>query len=181
MSTEDQQLVEQAIAGDRLAFRTLVLKLSPDMFRLACRFTGDAAAAEDVVQEAFIKAYEKLPTFKRDASVRTWIHRITVNTAMDHLRREKTRDRYERAAADLVDDAITERPADGQEILRHTQSAMAKLTEVERAALTLRHFEGHSIAEIAATLDLNPNACKQAVFRAVRKLRVALEPLVATP
>jgi RNA polymerase sigma-70 factor (ECF subfamily) len=97
---------------------------------------------------------------------------------MDQLRREQTRGRYEQAAAELMETTVDERPGDSRDIQRQTEAALARLTEVERAALTLRHYEGHSIAEIAATLELNPNACKQAVFRAVRKMRAALQPLV---
>ncbi len=161
-----------------MAFRTLVLDTSPDLFRLACRLTGSPAAAEDVVQDAFIKAHAKLDTFQQGASFRTWMHRITVNTAMDFLRREKTRDQYESAAAQLADDRVEEKPAEQDEILAHTDRALRDLTDLERAAVTLRHFEGHSIAEIAETLGMTPNACKQAIFRAVRKMRLTLTPLV---
>ncbi|MDX1571320.1 MAG: RNA polymerase sigma factor [Xanthomonadales bacterium] len=180
MNREEQKLVERAAKGDRLAFRSLVLDNSAAMFRLAFRFTCDAHAAEDVVQEAFIKAFQKLSGFNLDASFSTWMHRITVNTAMDYLRREQTRDRYEQEAAECQPDRIDERPDRETDISRETLAAMADLTDLERAALTLRHFEGHSIAEIAETLDLTTNACKQAIFRAVKKMRAALKPLVTT-
>lgn len=163
-----------------MAFRTLVLDNSAAMFRLAFRLTCNAHAAEDVVQEAFIKAFQKLDGFNLDASFSTWMHRITVNTAMDYLRRERTRDKYESEAAERQPDRHVERPDRETDISRETLAAMSSLTDLERAALTLRHFEGHSIAEIAEMLDLTSNACKQAIFRAVRKMRVALKPLVTT-
>ena len=161
-----------------MAFRSLVLDHSAAMFRLAWRFTGNAHAAEDVVQEAFIKAHQKLAEFNREASFATWMHRITVNTAMDYLRREQTRSRYEAEAAERQPDRAWDDHAQREDVQEQTLAAMRDLTDLERAAFTLRHFEGHSIAEIAGMLGMTANACKQAIFRAVKKMRIALEPLV---
>ncbi len=149
------------------------------MFALAYRLTGDQGAADDVVQDAFVKAYRKLADFGQRASFRSWLHRITVNTAMDYLRKEQRRRRHEDGEAEVdLQAAVSHCPAEQRDLARHTHQALNELTELERTALILRHYEGHSIKEIAVILESNTNACKQAIFRAVRKMRSALEPMV---
>jgi RNA polymerase sigma-70 factor (ECF subfamily) len=183
MANSEQQIVKKAAAGDRVAFRELVLEHSNAMFRLAWRLTGDQSLAEDVVQDAFIKAWQKLGDFKLQSSFRTWLHRITVNTAMDQLRKRSRHERMETNEPDwsqLQEGAVTPKHDVQIDVQACTHAAMMNLSETERAALTLRHFEGHSIKEIAQVLDLTTNACKQTIFRAVKKMRVELQPLVAT-
>ena len=183
MSKSEEKTIRRAAAGDRLAFRDLVLEHSHAMFRLAWRLAGDQAAADDIVQEAFIKAWQKIGQFRMDSSFRSWINRITVNTAMDYLRKQS------RNAARTTEEPDWERSGEGAEMPKHdvridiqtqTHAAMSQLSEKERAALMLRHFEGHSIKEIAQMLDLTTDACKQTIFRAVKKMRIELAPLVAT-
>ena len=176
-------MIRKAAAGDRMAFRELVLENSHAMFRLAWRMTSDESAAEDVVQEAFIKAWRNIGNFRMESSFRSWLHRITVNTAMDYLRKQNRRQKLETHEPDWerMDQASQPSRADVQiDIRTQTQAALLKLSDMERAALILRHFEGHSIKEISRTLDLSANACKQTIFRAVKKMRVELQPLVAT-
>ena len=183
MSQTEQKIVTKAIAGDRMAFRELVLEHSHAMFRLAWRLTCDKSAADDIVQEAFIKAWRKLADFKMQSSFQTWLHRITVNTAMDYLRKQSRRKHFETKEPEweTAPQAVETLNAGEQIDLREqTEAAMMKLSEIERTALLLRHFEGHSIKEIAQILDLTTGACKQAVFRAVRKMRIELRPLVTT-
>ena len=152
---------------------------SPAMFALAFRLTGEAASADDVVQEAFIKAFAKLAGFNQQASFRTWLHRITVNTALDYLRKEKRRRQLEDHDSDVaLQAAVAHCPAEQRDLALHTQRALDGLTELERTALILRHYEGHSISEISQILETNNNACKQVIFRAVRKMRAALTPMV---
>lgn len=181
MKPEEQKIIRKAAAGDRLAFRQLVLDNSHAMFRLAWRLTCDESAAEDIVQESFIKAWRKLGDFRMQSSFRSWLHRITVNTAMDYLRKQSNRKQFE------AEESGWEHETHGSPAPRHdlqidirnqTQAAMMNLSETERMALMLRHFEGHSINEIAQILDLTTGACKQAIFRAVKKMRVELRPLV---
>ena len=182
MNKTQQSILQRAIAGDRSAFRTLVLENSERVFRLAYRLVGETAAAEDVVQDTFVKVHQKISSFDQRASFSTWLHRVAVNTALDQLRKARTRSKYE---ADADWSALDSRtadscPAESQDLERAAASAMAHLSEIERAAFTLRHFEGHSIREIAEILGLGDSASKQAVFRAVRKMRAALTPLVGT-
>lgn len=173
-----QKIIEQAARGDQAAFRQLVLEHSRRVYQLAYRLTMDEAAAEDVAQETFIKVYRKLPGFKQASSLRTWLHRITVNTAMDYLRR-RSRQEVSLAPDDLppaveADAALC--ALEQHEVRERTASLLRQLSPMERSALSLRHFEGYSIREICAALHIGESACKQAIFRAVKKLRVALEP-----
>lgn len=183
MKAQEQKIIRKAVAGDRQAFRQLVMDNSHAMFRLAWRLTCDESAAEDIVQESFIKAWRKIGDFRMQSSFRSWLHRITVNTAMDYLRKQASRHRFETEESGWEQDThgSPEPRHDLQiDIQTQTKAAMLNLSEVERMALMLRHFEGHSIKEIAEILDLTTGACKQTIFRAVKKMRVELKPLVAT-
>ena len=186
MDPRDLDLVRRVLAGDTDAFEGLVAAHSRAIYGLAFRVTGNAAAAEDAVQETFLRAFRFLSSFDQRAELGTWLHRIAVNAAIDQGRRT----RRERAArVDLPDegdlslgeiptsDAGPERRTLDAEIRRRTERALAELSPSERAAFVLRHYEGRSIAEISSTLGKRDNATKQSIFRAVRKLRAALAPL----
>ena len=184
MHESERETISKAAGGDRLAFRALVMDHSQAMFRLAWRLTADEHMAEDIVQESFVKAWDKLGDFRGDASFRSWLHRITVNTAMDYLRKRSQRQKFEAEEPEwerLEQAAESPRHESQIDIRRQTELAMQQLTDAERAALLLRHFEGHSIREIAAMLELTSGACKQTIFRAVAKMRNALQPLVTQP
>jgi len=187
MHQGDRTAVAHAQHGDTEAFRSLVERHSRYLFSVAHRMTGSAADAEDVVQEAWLKAHRQLGGFEARADVRTWLHRITVNCAIDFIRARRHReDAHD--PADLEQGPLSERGADGQvtplrlaqsgEIRRRVGEALGHLTGLERAAFTLRHMEGMSIDEVGAALGLKASATKHSIFRAVRKMRQALEPLV---
>jgi RNA polymerase sigma-70 factor (ECF subfamily) len=182
MSQSEQKIIRKAAAGDRAAFRELVLVHSHAMFRLSWRLTNDESAAEDIVQEAFIKAWRKIGSFRMESSFKSWLHRITVNTAMDYLRKQSRRKPFETREPVCVPELKAELPChDTQiDIRQQTEAAMMELSEIERSALLLKHFEGHSINEISQILEITTGACKQTIFRAVKKMRIALKPLVAT-
>jgi RNA polymerase sigma-70 factor (ECF subfamily) len=180
---DEPQTVARARAGDTEAFRALVERHSRDVFRLAFRLTGNEHDAEDVVQEAFLKAYRKLDAFEERAQFGSWLHRIAANCAYDLLRaRGRHDDHFDRGEgtegeavlAVAAPDPGPDRLLAGGEVRRRMRAALARLSALERAAFTLRHVEGMSIAEISRALDLDSSAAKQSVFRAVRKLRSAL-------
>lgn len=186
MDPRESDLVRRVLAGDTDAFEGLVAAHSRAVYGLALRVTGNAQAAEDAVQETFLRAFRFLARFDQRAELGTWLHRIAVNAAIDQGRRT----RRERAARiDLPEEgdlalsgiptpeAGPERRTLDAEIRRRTESALAELSPSERAAFVLRHCEGRSIAEISSTLGKRENATKQSIFRAVRKLRVALAPI----
>ena len=180
-------VLARASGGDEEAFGLLVNSHARTAFRLAYRLTGDERDAEDVVQESFIRAYRQLNRFQSRANFGTWLHRIVVNCAMDVLRARQTR-RAERPGEPLEDapalansdEPSPERLALSTEIRRRVDASMAALTSQERVAFALRHYEGRSIDEIGRALGVRKGAAKHAVFRAVRKVRTALEPLRRT-
>jgi RNA polymerase sigma-70 factor, ECF subfamily len=179
MERDETRIVERARAGDGEAFRELVERHGPRLFRLTYRVTGEEQAAEDAVQETFLRAYRSLGRFDGRSGFGTWLHRIAVNVCVEHLRKRENRDAGGEGPADLPSPAPgPDRVALSSEVERTVQSAMAELSPLERTAFVLRHFEGRSISEICDQLGLRPSAGKQAVFRAVRKLRRVLEPLI---
>jgi RNA polymerase sigma-70 factor (ECF subfamily) len=189
MHESDRTAVAEVCGGDSEAFRALVERHSRYVYQVAFRLTGSASDAEDVVQETFFKAYRQLNRFEARADFRTWIHRIAVNCAIDLIRAR----RYRETAHDPADleagtagslsssDPPPDRLALSREIQDRVAAALQALTPMERAAFTLRHVEGRSIREIGTALGLKSEATKNSVFRAVRKMRLALEPLVGTP
>jgi RNA polymerase sigma-70 factor (ECF subfamily) len=189
MPQTDAAVVALARDGDSEAFRALVDRHSRAVYRIAYRMTGTPQDAEDVVQETFLKAYKQLGRFESRANFSTWLHRIAVNCSIDLIRARPRRETG-RDAEDLdqlgADDsgqqqASPERLMLSTEVQDRVASAMSSLSRMERAAFVLRHFEGQSIDEISRALGLKTNATKHSVFRAVKKMRVALEPLVGTP
>ncbi|HEX6902251.1 MAG TPA: sigma-70 family RNA polymerase sigma factor [Thermoanaerobaculia bacterium] len=183
METDDSIFVERAQRGDAEAFRVLVERYSSRLFRLAWRIVGEEASAEDAVQETFLRAYRALPRFDAKSQFGTWLHRIAANTAIEILRKRQ-RQQSRRGAEEEADDASSHEPgpdrrAFSREVDRAVREALDDLSPVERAAFVLRHYEERSIAEVCDTLGLRESAGKQAVFRAVKKLRRALEPLTA--
>jgi RNA polymerase sigma-70 factor, ECF subfamily len=180
MEPDDDALVQQAQEGDADAFRGLVERHSARIFRLAWRITGDEALAEDAVQETFLRAYRSLPRFDARSRFGTWLHRIAVNTAIEAMRKNRTRPEtiLEDPEPLPSPEPGPERAALSQEIQRSVRTALGELSPMERTAFVLRHFEGRPLAEICRHLGLRESAGKQAIFRAVRKLRRVLEPLV---
>ena len=183
-ASEAAAVLARARQGDSDAFSVLVERHSRNAFRLAHRLTGNEQDAEDVVQESFIRAYRQLGRFESRANFGTWLYRIVANCSVDLIRVRQSRRDQSRAesldeAADIASNAAPgpERLARSAEIERHVASALSQLSPLERAAFTLRHYEGRSIDEIGRMLGLGTSATKHSVFRAVRKLRIALESL----
>lgn len=187
MEEHDAAAVAQARDGDSEGFRELVERHSRGVFRLAYRLTGSEQDAEDVVQETFFRAHRQLDRFQERSTFGTWLYRIAVNCSHDLMRkRRRRRDRHE--SIDSDPDAVLPLPAGGTMPDRHVLNtelrrilvvALASLTHMERAALVLRHYEGLSIDQIGQILGLGTSAAKHSVFRAVRKMRKELKPLIA--
>ncbi len=192
MDGGDAAQVKRALGGDQDAFRALVERHSRSLFRLAYRMTGNESDAQDVVQEAFLRAYRRLDRFESRANFGTWLYRIGVNCSLDMMRKRKTESSQrvqasgdDPDATDPMDNVASEDPAPDRmmlsaEVKEKVEEAMKELSPVERTAFVLRHFEGHSIEEIGKSLGLGAGATKNSVFRAVQKLRRQLEPLVNT-
>jgi RNA polymerase sigma-70 factor (ECF subfamily) len=172
-------LVEQARGGDQAAFRLLVDRHARALFRLAFRMTGNELDAEDVVQETFLKVWRQLGKFDGRATFGTWLHRICANCALDHLRARKHRQGvpFEDTEPVAADAPSPERMALSAQVQAILMPALDELTGMERAAFIMRHYEGLGIEQISAALGVQRGAAKHSVFRAVQKLRRALEPV----
>ena len=189
MTDAEQEAIGRVLAGDRDAFGVLVKAHYQFAFRIAFRITGDPSDAEEATQEAFLRAYTRLSTFRHDASFSTWVNRIAMNTAINLIerrQREATHLAQAGAGADGIDPlqkladfgAGPERLLLDAEAASLREAAMSTLTPMERTAFTLRHMEDVPLAEIAEALRVPTNSVKQAVFRAVGKLRRSLRPAV---
>lgn len=189
MTDVEAQWIRAAQRGDQAAFRRLVEAHARPLLRVCQRLLGDVALAEDALQDAFLNAWRALARFDGRSSFGTWLHRIAVNAALAMLRQRRVElsidgeDDGGRADAWLGPDGSLDPfdRASGHEIGRRMAQALEALTDAERSAFVLRHFEQCPMDEIARELDSNVNACKQAVFRAVRKLRLALAPVRSEP
>jgi RNA polymerase sigma-70 factor, ECF subfamily len=181
----DEGVLERARSGDQAAFRLIVEGYSRDVFRLAFRITRNEEDAEDTVQETFLRAYRKLDGFESRASFGTWLYRVTANTAIDIIRRRKrTQDRSvplpEESDRRLGTAPSQETRVLGRQMRERVESALSELSDLERTAFVLRHFEDLSLAEVSESLDTTVSATKQALFRAVRKLRKCLAPVAGS-
>jgi RNA polymerase sigma-70 factor (ECF subfamily) len=151
--------------------------------------TGNEQDAEDVVQESFLRAYRQIGRFDERSSFGTWLYRIAANCSLDSIRLRKRRSEQTTPEANRDGEEIVaalpcgspgpEREAFSSEVRDQVSLAMQELSATERAAFVLRHFEGMSIEEVSRVLECEPGAAKHSVFRAVQKLRRALEPVVS--
>ena len=188
MEPTDRAFVASARTGDAEAFRVLVERHSRALFGLAYRMTGNESDAEDVVQESFLRAYRQLGKFDERSSFGSWVYRIAVNCSLDLVRSRQRRSEAPRPAGPDMEDPIDALPATGPapdrialggELRSLVAAAMARLSDAERSAFVLRHFEGMRIEEVGRALGCQPGAAKHSVFRAVQKLRRALEPAMS--
>ncbi|MEO8459515.1 MAG: RNA polymerase sigma factor [Dokdonella sp.] len=188
MSMDEEHCLAAARRGDRSAFRPLAEAHARPLFALCMRITRDSMLAEDAVQEALFNAWRHLANFDGRASFKTWLHRIAVNAALEQLRRHGTQVlANEQGSDDESDDDFLETRTDaapgpdqhaqGSEVGRQIEEQLARMSMIERTAFVMRHHEGESLEAIGQTLSLNTSASKQAIFRAVRKLRDALQPI----
>jgi RNA polymerase sigma-70 factor, ECF subfamily len=186
MGKNDHSIIRMVLGGNKDAYASLVREHSQAVFRVAFRITGSDADAEEVVQETFFRAYQKLPNFESRSNFGTWVYRIAVNCALDLVKKRALVFTYtvaedpapERLEVQVSDTAAgPDRLLLSREINERQELAMRGLSATERTAFVLRHMEDRSTEEIAESLAIAPNAAKQAVFRAVQKLRQELAPL----
>jgi RNA polymerase sigma-70 factor, ECF subfamily len=184
----DQQLVERVQAGDKAAFNLLVLKYQHRVLKLVSRFVSDAAEAEDVAQEAFLKAYRALASFRGDSAFYTWLYRIAINTAKNALVSSRRRpvdfdldlqdpEQYDRHAK-LKEADTPEGVLLTEEIRTVVERAMEQLPEDLRTAIVLRELEGLSYEEIAEAMDCPVGTVRSRIFRAREAIDKKLKPLL---
>ena len=185
----DQVLVERAQGGDQRAFEQLVSKYQRKLGRLLSRFIRDPAEVEDVSQEAFIKAYRALPSFRGDSAFYTWLYRIGINTAKNYLvaqgRRAPTSTEFDSEEAETFDSADQLRDINTPESLllskqigETVNGAIDALPEELRTAIVLREIEGLSYEEIAGMMDCPIGTVRSRIFRAREAVSQKLRPLL---
>ncbi|HAN68476.1 MAG: RNA polymerase sigma factor RpoE [Halieaceae bacterium] len=172
----DQQLVARVQKGDSRAFDVLVLKYQHKIFGLISRYVHDADEVQDVAQEAFIKAYRALPRFRGDSAFYTWLYRIAINTAKNHLvarsRRPPGSDveiddaEYFEGGGALREIETPESALFGEELKQVVDRAIAELPDDLRTAVTLREFDGLSYEDIAEVMDCPVGTVRSRIFRA---------------
>ena len=184
----DQALVERVQQGDKKAFDILVLKYQNKVANLISRYVRDQAEVLDVTQEAFIKAYRALPKFRGDSAFYTWLYRVAINTAKNHLAAQSRRppgDDIEAETAEQMDMGVAlkegdtpERMALQREIAETVQQALNELPEDLRTAITLRELEGLSYEEIAQAMECPIGTVRSRIFRAREAIDNKLRPLL---
>jgi RNA polymerase sigma-70 factor (ECF subfamily) len=189
--TEDDELIRAAQKGERPAFDALVRRYDQSVLRLALHMLGNEQDAQDVHQEAFIKAYRHLGNFRFECSFYTWLYRIVTNLCLDQLRRRKSR-REDPATvldasgdemdlmANISDDRSMANPArelDRKVMSEGINEALSKLTPRERTVFELKHYQGLKLRTIGEMLSTTEETAKNTLFRATRKLRANLAEL----
>ena len=184
----DHELVVRVQQGDKKAFDLLVLKYQLRVSKLVSRFLRNQSDVPDVVQEAFIKAYRALPNFRGDSAFYTWLYRIAINTAKNHLVAQSRKspansidvqDAEDYGASEwLKEYASPEREALAAELETTIHHAMGDLPSDLREAITLREIEGLSYEEIAAVMDCPIGTVRSRIFRAREAIDSKLEPIL---
>lgn len=186
----DLILVEKARNGDKRAFDLLVLKYQHRVATVVTRYLRDSDAVQDIVQDAFIKAFRALPTFRGDSAFYTWIYRIAINCANNHLdasgRRPGSRgvsieDAVRSAPPLLTDIASPERLLMRDQMERQLKRSLDRLPEELRVAVSLREFEGLSYEEIAHIMDTPIGTVRSRIFRARDAIETALRESAPDP
>ena len=179
---EESQLIDAALQGDRSAFTQLVVEHQGRLFSSMLQVTGSPDEAEEVVQEAFIRAFIKLDTFQRQSQFFTWLYRIAFNSALSRKRRKRARISLdqcrESGGLEIQDDGDgVDEPMLRQERIDMVRAAMQALTEEHRGILVLREMEEHSYETIAEILELSIGTVRSRLNRARRQLKLALEAM----
>jgi RNA polymerase sigma-70 factor, ECF subfamily len=185
---DDAVLVREAQGGDRAAFEELVRHYDQAVLRLALHLTGSEHEAQDIYQDAFLKAYKNIGNFRFECSFYTWIYRIVTNLCLDHLRRRQVRKEESPVAvdaegqaydvldqvADIRAGANPERDLMRRELGKHIGRALEQLSAKERMVFELRHYHGMKLRTVGEMLNTTEETAKNTLFRATQKLRGAL-------
>lgn len=183
----DQALVERVQRGDKHAFDLLILKYQHRLIKLISRYIRDSAEVLDVAQDSFLKAYRALPSFRGDSAFYTWLYRIAINTAKNHLAAQGRRpsegdidpeDAEQFGESELREAATPERLMLKEEIERTVVRAIEELPADLRTAITLRELEGLSYEEIAEVMECPIGTVRSRIFRAREAINKRLEPLL---
>jgi len=185
MEPSDEELVRRCLAGESAAFDTLVRRYQQRIYRLAYRLTQDAEEANDLAQEVFVRVYERLHTFRQEATFQPWLYRVATNWCLNALKKRRpphlsletgASTDGEEASLEIPDEAADPaRAVETTALQAEVRRAMATLPPKYRMVVVLRHAEGLSYEEIAATLQLPLGTVKTHLFRAKDLLRKRLQ------
>lgn len=184
IAVSDTDLVRRVLSGNREAFRHLVLRHEKRLFAIAYHMTGNAADANDLIQEVFLKAYHSLKQFRGEASLGTWLRRVTINHCLNHLESKHQKAAKRKVALEDAREegdipAAKENNPEGQayrrEVLDEVARALATLSEEHRAVIVLKDVEGYDYPEMAAILDTAEGTVKSRLSRARAALRKILQ------
>ncbi len=179
---EDQLLIERALAGDQAAFGQLALRYQDRLYAAMLGVTGSAEEAEDVVQDALVRAFLKLDSFQQNSQFFTWLYRIAFNVALSRHRRRRSRisidSTRDTSGMEPVDDGeLPDEPLLRSERVDLVRRALARLTEQHRAILVLREMEECSYEQIAEILEISIGTVRSRISRARGQLKLALESM----
>jgi RNA polymerase sigma factor (sigma-70 family) len=178
----ENEIIRKVLGGDANAFEELVLRHEKTVYNIALRMTGSEDDAADMTQEAFIKAYNSLPSFKSDSKFSTWLYRITTNVCLDFLRSKSRRPQVSLTVTDADDDSAEQQleipdPADDPEQqlmkklgMQSLSDGLRRLPDKQRQILVMRELGGLSYAEIGKALSLDEGTVKSRIFRARKNL-----------
>ncbi len=180
---DERELIERCRAGDQGAFRALVKDHMRAIYNLAYTFVRSHDEADDLAQETFVRAYQSLSSFRADSGVRTWLHRIVTNLALDRLRQRQRRqtrmvsldDRLVQDLSTQADDAMT------SDLRLHIERALYQLPTLQRAVVILRHMDGLSTKQVSAILHCSEGTVKTHLHRALKKMQKLLEHVQEVP
>jgi RNA polymerase sigma-70 factor, ECF subfamily len=173
-AADERQLILQAQSGNQHAYRALVEQHMKQAYNVAFGFVHDHENARDILQEALIKAYQALPSFRGEAQFSTWLHRIVMNLSLNHVRAHTARSKREVTnAADIPD---PKHDADFMQMdhKEHIERALHELPTLQRAVVILRHIEGLSTQQVSEILHCSEGTVKTHLFRGLQKLRKRL-------
>ena len=187
-AVDNAQLIRAAQSGDGAAFEQLVHQYDRAVLRVAVHLTGSTEDGQDIYQEAFLRAYMKLPRFRFECSFYTWIYRIVTNLCLDHLRKKRLHHRYsttvssaegqELDVSDQVPDdraiASPDRTFTVRVLREHIARALDTLSPRERMVFELKHYQGMQLKTVAGILNTTEGTAKNTLFRATHKLRARL-------
>ncbi len=180
-AADEQQLIQQAQQGSREAFRRLVESHMKKAYDVAYGFVNDHHAAEDIVQEAFVRIFQSLGSFRGEAAFGTWLYRIVTNQALNRVK-QMQRERQRSVTKDEGEESMVaaDDPADSVEevdVATHVERALHELPTLQRAVVILRHFDGLSTKEVSGILRCSEGTVKTHLFRGLEKMRKKLRYL----
>ena len=172
-AADEQHLIRGAQEGDQMSFRVLIERYAKQAYNIAFSFVRNHQDAEDIAQEACIRAFRSLPSFRGDAQFSTWLYRIVVNLSLNAMKSGRRRQQHELSIAN-VDGGGSDHHHDSLDVMEHFERALHALPTLQRAVVILRHVDGLSTRQVSTILKCSEGTVKTHLFRGLRKMRERL-------